>query len=385
METVPAEFDTKIRMPAVARHTLRRPRLTDLLHRDLHLGLQLITAPAGYGKTTLLLDYLRRPRHSGLLVRYRPHGCRSRVLRPGYPGVMSVSIFPSLAIPRRHCLAASEKGVAACSATGRSPGPRHGEGIPDYFLLVLEDYHYAADSGVFRNLLDVLITRMPENCHLVISSRTAVETPAVTTRVIRGQASSMTAADLSFSAAEIKELIAQQKGPRLSDAAVDQLTRDTEGWIVGLMLHLNGTGPGQRLDGFPALTRENLFRYLADEAYEHLPAAMRTFLLQSSVLEPIDPEFCDRLLGIGKSLKLLKQAERQSLFVSRVGGQPPCYRYHPLFRDFLQDRLAEDDPRERRRLHARAAAMFRKEHRWNDVMEHLIAARSYGRARDVIR
>jgi LuxR family maltose regulon positive regulatory protein len=383
IETVPAEFHMKVRMPAAARHTLRRPRLTDLLHRDLHLGVQLITAPAGYGKTTLLLDYC-----GTLDIPVCWYAIDRADVDPGYfiRGILASFRLhsPEFGHSTETLLAASEKGVAAAPQLAEALARDMAEGIPDYFLLVLEDYHYAADSSVFRNLLDCLITRMPENCHLAISSRTVVETPAVTARVIRGQASGMTAADLSFSAAEIKELVAQQKGPQLSDAAVDQLIRDTEGWIVGLMLHLTGTGPGQRLHEFPALTRENLFQYLADEAYQHLPAAMRTFLLQSSVLELIDPEFCDRLLGIGKSLKLLKQAERQSLFVSRVEGQPPYYRYHPLFRDFLQDRLAEDDPRERHRLHVRAAALFRKEHRWNDVMEHLIAARSYGRARDVI-
>jgi LuxR family maltose regulon positive regulatory protein len=384
VETVPSEFHTKIHAPAASGHTIRRQRLIDLLHRDLHLGLQLVAAPAGYGKTTLLADFC-----SDLDIPVCWYAIDRADADPDcfLRGILaSVRLhFPEFGRSTVARLAASERAAPTGAQLAEALVRDMSEGIPDYFLLVLEDCHQSEGSPVFMDLLDSLIARMPENCHLIISSRTAIEVPVLTTRMVRGQASSLTASDLAFSAGEIKELVTRDKGPALSDAAIDKLAQDTEGWIVGLMLHLREVRPDRQLEGFPTLTREDLFRYLTAEAYAQLPAAIREFLLKSSVLEPIEPDFCDRLLGIDRSLRLLKAAQRQNLFVSCVDLKPLCYRYHPLFRDFLQEKLAEDNPRESSRLHVRAAVMFRKEHRWQDAIEHFIAAKRYAQATDVIR
>ncbi len=384
MDTVPAEFDAKIHLPPAAGHTIRRQRLIDLLHRDLHLGLQLIAAPAGYGKTTLLTDFC-----SDLDIPVCWYAIDRRDFDPGYfiAGLIaSVRLhFPEFGRSSEARATASEKGAPTTGQLADALTRDMSDGIPDYFLLVLEDYHFADGSADFRLLVDAVVARMPENCHLIISSRTAIDLPAVTTRLIRAQASTLTGADLAFSTAEIKELAARHKGPELSDAAIDQLARDTDGWIVGLMLHFSGGGGSQRLDGFPALTREDLFRFLAAEAYQHLPAPMRAFLLKSSVLQQIDPDFCDRLLGTRDSIKLLRSAQRRNLFLSSVAGKPTAYRYHPLFREFLEAEFAETDPVEQSRLHGRAAVMFREDRRWPEAIDHFLAARRYARARDVIR
>ena len=382
MDTTAAEFDTKIRAPRTAGHTIRRQRLVDSLHRNLHAGVQLISAPAGYGKTTLLADFC-----SDLDIPVCWYSVDSADLDADWftKGIVaSVRLhFPEFGRSVESRVSAGEKGPTSLGQLADALARDMRDGIPDYFLLVLDDYHLA-EGGAPKGLLDSLLGRMPENCHIIISSRTTVDIPVLPTLLLRGELSSLTVSDLAFSAEEIRQVLTD-RGLALSDQDISELTRDTEGWPVSLVLHLHRARAGQPLQAFASLVREDVFGYLASEVYERLPARVRTFLLRSSVLEQIEPEFCDRLLDMNGSQKLLREIQRRNLFLSTVQAERPYYRYHPLFRDFLQKRFADDNPGELRRLHGKAAAMFRQDQRWQPAIDHFLAAKRYIQARDVIR
>jgi len=132
------------------------------------------------------------------------------------------------------------------------------------------------------------------------------------------------------------------------------------------------------------LTEQDIFRYLASEVYERQPPDIQSFLLASSTLDDLEPEFCDRLLGLVNSQRLLRDVERRNLFTNRVDGEKVWYRYHHLFCEFLQTKLLEEKPEQFVLLHCKAASLFEQEQRWNDAITHFLVAKKYEEAKRVI-
>jgi len=133
------------------------------------------------------------------------------------------------------------------------------------------------------------------------------------------------------------------------------------------------------------LSQRDVFRYLASEVYDKQPADIQSFLLASNILDELEPEFCDRLLGLANSRKLLNDIESRNLFTNRIDGEKAWYRYHHLFREFLQAKLLKEDPEQFSSLHSKAASLFEQDQRWNDAITHFLKARRYDQAMRVIK
>ncbi len=383
MAIVIAEFVTKVLVPRRRKDVIRRQRLIDLLHDYIHLRVQVVSAPAGYGKTTLLVDFgndIEAP------VCWYSLDVSDQDPKLFLEGILS-SIrfrFPNFGqLTHSRLLVAEDVAREAGHLVGTLTGEMY-TAIPEYFLLVIEDYHFVEDSDSVKKLLDLFLERAPDNCHIIISSRTSVELPVISKLASKRQAARLDTSDLSFTPMEVKELLATHYGLHLSNAEADKLASDMEGWIVGVLLSTYSLHAGGLRRTVPTLTKQDVFHYLASEVYEKQSSDIQSFLLTSSTLDELEPEFCDHLLGLDNSRKLLHDIERRNLFTNRVDGEKSWYRYHHLFREFLQTKLLEEKPEQFALLHCKVASLFEQEQRWNDAITHFLVAKKYEEAMRVI-
>ena len=384
MAVANAEFVTKLLVPRRREDIFHRQRLIDLLHGHIPLRLQVVSAPAGYGKTTLLTDFANDLEIPVCWYSLDVSDQDPRLLLEGILASLRFH-FPSFGqLTRSRLLMAEDAAREATHLVGTLTGEMYAA-IPEYFALVLEDYHFVEDSDPAKRILDLLVDRAPDNCHIIISSRTSVELPVISSLTLKRYAISLTTSDLAFTPVEVKELLATHHSLELSNAEADKVATDTEGWIVGILLSTYRLRTGELRRDTLTLSQRDVFQYLALEVYERQTSNIQGFLLMSSTLYDMEPEICDRLLEYAKSRKLLQDVERRNLFISRVDGEKVWYRYHYLFREFLQAKLLEENPEQFSLLHCRAASLFEQEQRWNDAITHFLTARKYDEAIRVIK
>jgi len=379
-----AEFVTKLLVPRRREDVIRRQRLIDLLHDHIHLRVQVVSAPAGYGKTCLLVDFANDLDIPVCWYSLDASDQDPRLLLEGTLASIRFR-FPNFGeLTQSRLLAAEDVAREAAHLVGTLTGEMYAA-IPEYFVLVLEDYHFIEDSELAKRFLNLFVERAPDNCHIIVSSRTSVELPAIYTLTLQQRAESLGTWHLSFTPIEVKELLATHYGLHLSDAEADKLTTDTEGWIIGIQLSTYSLRAGGLRREVLALTQQDVFRYLASEVYERQPNDIQSFLLASNTLDDMEPEFCNRFLGLANSRKLLHDIERRNLFTSRIDGEKAWYRYHHLFHEFLQAKLLEENPEQFALLHCKAASLFEQDKRWNEAITHFLTARKYDEALRVIK
>ena len=378
------EFATKLLVPQRGDDVIRRQSLLDLLHNHIHLRVQVVSAPAGYGKTTLLVDFANDLEIPVCWYSLDSSDQDPRLLLEGI--LTSIRFhFPNFGLlTQSRLVVAEDVATEASHLVGTLTGEMY-TAIPEYFILVLEDYHFVEDSDAATMLLNLFVERAPDNCHIVITSRTPVELPAISTLALQKQTSSLGTAHLSFAPMEVKELLATHYSLHLSNEEADKLVTDTEGWIIGILLSIYNLCAGGLHREVPMLSQQDVFRYLALEVYDRQPAEIQSFLLASSTLDDMEPEICDRLLGLVNSRKLLRHIDRRNLFTHCIDEKKAWYRYHHLFREFLQVKLLEENAEQFARLHSKLASLLEQDQRWNDAITHFLTARRYDEAIRVIK
>ena len=381
---VDAEFTTKLLVPRKRKDIVRRQRLIDLLHNNIHLRLQVASAPAGYGKTTLLVDFANDLDVPVCWYSLDTSDQDPRFFLEGILASIRFRFHDFGQLTQSRLLMAEDLAREAVHLIGLITGEIHAT-IPDFFLVVIEDYHFVEDSDSVKRLLDLFLDRAPDNCHIIISSRTSVDLPTISKLASQRQVAILDTACLSFTATEVKDLLATHYGLHLSDTEADKLATDTEGWILGILLSTHSLRAGGFHKEVPTLTQQNIFQYLASEVYDRQPSDIQSFLLTSSILDEMEPEFCNALLGLVNSRKLLHNIERRNLFMKRIDGKKTWYSYHPLFREFLQAKLSEEKPEHVALLHCKAASLFEQDQRWNEAITHFLRAGRYDEALRIIR
>ena len=383
MTVANAELATKVLIPRRGNNVICRRRLLESLHEYIHLRAQVISAPAGYGKTTLLIDFAN---DLDIPVCWYSLDSLDKDPRLFLEGVLESirQSFPGFGEQTESRLAmTNDVTKEALYLIGTLTGEMYAT-VPDYFIFVLEDFHFVENSEATSTLLNLFIERIPDNCHIIISSRTHVKLPAISKLTMQQEVASLNTSQLSFTPEEVKELLATQYELHLSDEEANRLAKDAEGWILGIVLR------GQRLqeDKLPraplVLSQDDVFRYLASEVFERQPPEIRDFLLASSTLDIVEPEICDRLLGLTSSRKLLHNIAAQNLFTQCIDSEKAWYRYHHLFREFLRATLVEEHPDRFLMLHFNAASIFEQDERWNDAISHFLEAKRYDEAVRVI-
>ena len=377
------EFATKCLVPKRGAEVICRRRLIDLMHNHIEMRAQMLCAPAGYGKTTLLVDFI-----SELDIPVCWYSLDSSDQDPLLlaEGILSAvqSHFPEFGRQTQlrlfNCKDVTKE---IPQLVGLLTGEMY-SAIQDYFVLVLEDFHFVEDSEPTKAFLNLLLERAPDNCHIIISSRTPIELPALSKLYLQELAANMTMADLAFTASDVKELAALH-GIACTDQEADALAIKTEGWIISIILSTYSLrAPGSHKKTF-SVSHENVFRYLTQEVYDRQPPEVRSFLAASSILDELRPEVCDPLLGLSNSRQLLRQVEKKSLFIQCINYEKSWYRYHQLFREFLQRKLAEDKPDEFLSLHSKAGLFFESEFCWQEAITHYTATRHYDAVLRIIK
>ena len=231
--------------------------------------------------------------------------------------------------------------------------------IPDDFVLVLDDYH-VIDAKPVDEALAFLLEHLPPQMHLVIATREDPHLPLARLRA-RGQLTELRAADLRFTPAEAAEFLNQVMGLDLSAEDIAALETRTEGWIAGLqMAALSMQGRADTASFIQAFTGSHRFvlDYLVEEVLQRQPERVRSFLLQTAILDRLCGPLCDAVTGQEDGREMLEALERGNLFVVPLDDERQWYRYHHLFADVLQAHLLEEQPDQVSALHRRASEWY---------------------------
>ena len=380
---------TKLFPPARRPQLVARPRIGERLDTTLDVGhrLTLVSAPAGFGKTTLLGDWLfdldRRSESVRVgwlslddedndLVRFLTH-LLATLQGAGLdidPGVLESS-------PTASTAAALTPLVNDIVRVGdHEPGKQA--------IVVLDDYHVILASAV-HEAVTFLLDHLPDSLHLVMATRSDPPLPLARMRS-RGQLTELRAADLRFTLAEAQEFLTRVMGLELTATDVDALEDRTEGWIAGLQLaalSLRGIADQHEVADFiAAFAGSNRFvlDYLADEVLARQPEEVRGFLLSTAVLDRLCGPLCDAVTGGTGGTQILPDLERENLFVIPLDAEQDWYRYHHLFADVLRARLLAEHPEQVPVLHQRASAWFAARGLVAEAVRHALAAHDFDRA-----
>ena len=367
---------TKLYMPAPRPGLVPRPRLAEQLDEGLARGLVLVCAPAGYGKTAALADWAGRSEHpAGWLsldaadndpARFWRHAVAA--LDRARPGIGD-RVAPLLGPPAP----GSFEGLVTALVNELAAQP-----AADGALLVLDDYHVIGSQPV-HDSLGFLLEHQPAGLCVVLASRS--DPPLGLARLrARGQLAEVRAAELRFTpgeAAALLQHVAAGFGLALPVAAAAALAERTEGWAAGLQLAGLSLRGQDDVGGFVAAftgSHRYVLDYLAGEVLERQSGQVRTFLLETSVLERLSGPLCDAVTGRADSQALLEQVERAGLFLVPLDEVRGWWRYHHLFADLLRARLQAEQPGRVAQLHRNAAAWCQEHGLADDAIRHAVAA-----------
>ncbi|MCE7983348.1 MAG: helix-turn-helix transcriptional regulator [Caldilinea sp. CFX5] len=413
---------TKLYIPPPRPTLVRRPRLLARLNAALQHKVTLISAPAGYGKTTLVSSWIADPARTSFGLPILDFGVGS----PENPSIQNqkskiknqiawLSLDESDNDPVRFLtyLVAALQTLAPHWGVGvlallQSPQPpplattltmlvNEIAALPDQLVLILDDYHLidaapngggllGAPLGTVDQALTFLIEHLPPPMHLVITTREDPQLPLARLRA-RGELNEVRAADLRFTPAEAADFLNQMMGLTLAAEQITALGVRTEGWIAGLQLAALSLRGREDIPGFiQAFTGDHRYigDYLVEEVLQRQPAHVRTFLLQTAILDRLCGPLCDAVTQQTDGRGLLALLERANLFVVPLDDKREWYRYHHLFADVLHAHALEEQPTQVATWHGRASAWYEAHGLRAEAIHHALAAADFARAADLV-
>jgi LuxR family transcriptional regulator, maltose regulon positive regulatory protein len=403
---MPVLVATKVHVPAPRRQLVARPRLTDHLPGPSAAfpRLVLISAPAGFGKTTLLTQWLTRwlsqrptpplrvawvalDAQDSDVVRFLTHlvsaASQAGAATPT-PGRTGSEVQPAGAEALR--LLQADGPVSDQAVLTSLINDLDASSVPT--VLALDDYHLIRGRDV-HDAVTFLLDNLPEHVTIAITTRADPALPIARLRS-RGELLELRAADLRFSTSEAGAFLNDVMGLDLAPAHVAALDSRTEGWAAGLQLAAlsmrHQPDAGEFIDAFTGSNRFVL-DYLVEEVLAVQPPPVREFLLDTSLLRQLSGPLCDAVTGREGSRQLLAALERENLFVVPLDDHREWYRYHHLFADVLHARLLEERPERAPGLH-RAASRWLGDHDQHsdtgEAIRHAIAGGDHERAADLV-
>ncbi len=377
---------TKLYVPPSRPTLVRRPSLIERLDDGSQSRLILVSAPAGFGKTVIVSEWIAG------LNRLEPE------VRPAW---LSLDEGDSDSARFLAYLVAALRTAAPDIGQGvldmlQSPQPPPTESmltallneitaLPHDVVLVLDDYH-VVDSELVDQALEFLLEHLPPQMHLVIATREDPHLPLARLRA-RDHLTELRAADLRFTLTEAAEFLNRVMSLDLSEEDIAALEVRTEGWIAGLHLAaLSMQGRPDAATFIQSFTGSDRFvlDYLVEEVLQRQPERARSFLLQTSILDKLCGPLCDAVTGRKRGNGVLERLERDNLFVVPLDDERQWYRYHHLFAEVLQAHLLEEQPDQLPALHLRASEWFEENGSRPDAIRHALCAEDFGWAADLI-
>jgi LuxR family maltose regulon positive regulatory protein len=389
---------TKLYIPSARPGLVSRPRLIKQLDEGLHRKLALISAPAGFGKTTVISEWIHQKDEKG------GEHPSSLTLHPS--SVAWLSLDEGDNDPVRflaYFIAALNQieGIEVTIGEGtlsmlQSPQPPPTEdaltslineiaAVPERIVLVLDDYHNIASSPV-DDVITFLLEYLPPQMHLVIATRDDPHLPLARLRA-KDQLTELRAADLRFTSSEAVEFLNQVMGLSLSVEDITALESRTEGWIAGLQLAaISLQGSEDTTDLIKSFTGSHHFvlDYLIEEVLEQQSESIQSFLLQTSILDRYTGSLCDSLTGQDNGQQTLEYLERANLFIVPLDEERRWYRYHHLFSDLLRQRMHQTQLEQIPTLHLRASEWYEQNGFIDEAIEHALRADDLERAAHLI-
>ena len=365
---------TKLCIPPLRSEWITRSRLVKRLDDGLGRKLTLISAPAGFGKTTLLVDWVHQ--------RKMPAAWFSVDKSDNAP-----LQFLTYAILGLQTL---KEDIGKASLTMlQSPQPPPVETILinlindaiDFrtdFVLILDDYHLVYAQPV-NDMITFLLENLPEQMHILIATRSDPSLRLLARIRSQNQMVEVRAAELSFNTQETSDLFNKSLSMNLSTRDIHQLETRTEGWIAGLQLaalSLQGReNPSGFIEKFKGDNRY-IADYLAEEVLNRQPEHMRDFLLQTSILERLSGPLCDAVTRQNNSRQILITLEQTNSFLIPLDDERSWYRYHHLFTDLLRQQLRLQQGELESELHSRASKWLSKNGFKNEAVDHAFASQN---------
>ena len=372
----------KLDVPAIGGQLVHRGALLDALSAGRGRTLTLLSAPAGWGKTTLLAQWALG---AGEDQRFGWLSLDPSDNDPVWFWMYVVAalqkVSPGVGTRAVELLAMGADPVQVVLPTLLNDL----DTIASPMVLILDDYHLVVNRAVHEQMAFV-IGRMPANLHLVVATRSDPMLPLARLRA-SGELAEMRSDDLRFGASEADHLLNDVLGLDLADADIQLLHQRTEGWAAGLYLAaLSLAGRPDAAAFIRTFSGDNrhIVDYLMAEVLEGQPPELRSFLLHTSVLGRLSGALCDAVLQTSGSASVLAKIERVNLFVVPLDMSRRWYRYHQLFGELLRTELRRSEPDLVADLHRRAAAWFEDEGLVDEAVRHLVAAGDIARSADLI-
>ncbi len=372
----------KVALPSRSRLLLHRSRLVDFLHDHIDRRLIIISAPTGYGKTSLLIDFAYETPLPVCWYNLDALDHDPQVFLE-YLIASIQTRFPNVGERAQKVLGSGTTPENFDAALGALANEIQ-KNVSSHFVIVFDDYHQVADADVITRLINLLLARLPSKVHLVIASRTVplkLNRAPLQTHL---QVVSLETSDLQFTAEELRAFVHQNYQIDLSLDQASDLAIRSEGWIAGILLTTPMLWPGVYQHLIQAQgTHEDVFRFLACETFEHLPSELQRFLLDVSIFSRIEVTICNTVLEITNADELLKTIEVRNLFLQHLADESgkAMYRFHTLFHEFLRRRCIETDPVRWRTLNHYAAKFFEAhEGSIGQAITHYLAAEMFDEA-----
>ncbi len=387
-------LDTKLHIPSARQEFVPRSRLTDRLNDGLHRRGTLVSAPAGFGKTTLLREWIET-------LQSAPDKSPQGDYHIGWVSLDESDNDPTLFLTyfitalMQHAKTVTIGEVALSMLQSSQPAPIEAilttlineiAGNPVDLIIVLDDFHVIEAQSI-HDALTFLLLKQPPQLHLVIATRMDPNLPLASLRA-KAQLVEIRAADLRFTSFEAAEFLNRVMGLELSEENVSALRTRTEGWITGLQLAALAMQGREDTDTLiKSITGSHRFvlDYLMEEVLERQSEIIQTFMLQTSILNHMTGPLCDALTGREDGQQTLELLDKANLFVVPLDEERRWYRYHHLFGDLLLQRTRQNQDENVADLHTRASAWFQKQGMDRRAIAHSLTAMDYQIAATLIQ
>lgn len=338
---------SKFAVPRRRPDVVRRPRLNALL--DMAVGVKgtLIAAPAGYGKTTLCVDWLETTDFAPVWVALDSWDAELPAFARAVASALRLRFDTDVELGDERFWQPRTVSAVIVNTVAQQD---------DYVVLLLDDVHLLESDAAIMETLGYVLERAPENLHVVMTSRTRPPIPSLARLIARREVATLGAADVAFTPREVRQLLGSL-GRAVSEDEAETLFERTEGWAAAIILGAGATDTMPRraevegegaAGGVGSIAGPNVGLSLADyatgEALVTVPEDLRAFLRQISLLPVWTPALCNDVTNRRDSEKLLRDAAAQVLFVTQHADDPPMYRCHPLLRALLMQQFRSDEP-----------------------------------------
>ncbi|MGD6899368.1 BTAD domain-containing putative transcriptional regulator [Bacillus infantis] len=362
---------TKLMVPPVKEGYIRRARLSAKMKAVAEYPLCIVESGAGYGKSTALALFVHDEKlpcswysissEDDDIIPFL--SCLVASVRLAHPdfGTEILSILEQL---DRYV---KEEEIRSLASLFINEAALHRENI----LLILDDFHQVEHSYTINCWMETLLEHIPPNLHLIISSRSRPGWKLLKKMRVTDKLLEIKKEDLVLSRDEVELLLNELYGISIKQGDLDRICLATEGWVIAVGMigqQLTDKKSISNLFGASSGSLADLFQYLVTEVFAKQPPLIQQFLEQTSIFDDMTEELCDEVLGIAGAGAMLQQLTEKNLFIHKIGEK--VYRYHALFKEFLEKQLKAGQPNSYRLLNERCARHFVRSLQWDDALKH---------------